>query len=70
MRQATRRRCGEHGHETTVGQSPNPVAEAPRRKAAADDDHACTLRRVGEGRAHDLLEHEIAERIVGVVTGP
>ena len=66
MRQATRRRCGEHGDKTTLGEAPHPVAEDPRRKAAPDDDHACSLRRICEGRAQDLLEHEIAERAVPV----
>ena len=66
MRQATRRRCGENADETTLGESPHPVAEHPCRKASSSDDHASAFRWVGDGRAHDLLEHEVAERTVPV----
>ena len=66
MREPTGRRRRERGHEPALGQPPHPVPEDAGREAAPRDDDARALRRIVERRAHDLVEHEVAERAVPV----
>ena len=66
MREPTRRRRGQHRDEPALGKPSPPVSEHARREAAPRDDHACALRWIGKRGAHDLLEHEVAERTVTV----
>ena len=48
------------------GEPADPVAECAGREAPSGDDDARPLGRIGERRAHDLLEHEVAERAAPV----
>ena len=66
VRQSARRRRGQRRDEAAVGEPSRPVAEHAGREAAARDDDARALGRIGERGAHDLLEHEVAERSVAV----
>ena len=66
--------CGSRRGEVAVsaadeagsGETAHPVPEDTRREAALRDDHARVRRRAREHRAHDLVEHEVAERAVPV----
>src|SRR5205823_1432117 len=50
------------GDESALGEAPHPRAEHSGREGLLADDDPRTLGRVGELRAYDPVEHEVAER--------
>jgi len=62
MAEAPRRGCSQHADEAALGEAADVIAEHPGREGALADDEARMRGRPRELSAHDVPEHEVADR--------